>query len=89
MNNTEIYSSSFRLSKEFSHPKSDKMAAVTIKLDIDYRSKTFSITPINGTDKFEFRVGSHESAMWKAIAELIKEACEFGDKELNPMGDPF
>lgn len=91
---TEIKSAEFRLSKQFMYTASpDNPQRASVKLTIDYLDKTFSVIPDNGLKDFEFRVGSHKSEMWKAVADLIYEAIEFGEKEVTKLettkADPF
>lgn len=55
---------------------------VTVKLEIDYVMKNFSITPANGTDNFKFIKSSQHYQMWLAVLSCISEAIEFANQEL-------
>jgi len=73
----------FLFSKYYEHPTANpKQQLCSVRLEINYKSKSFSVVPDNGLHHFEFRVGSHQSDMWKKVAELIIAATEFGEKEI-------
>lgn len=55
----------------------------TVKLDIDYRSKTFSITPPYGADKFKFCQTSKDYKKWIAVLNCIQKAIEFANEEIG------
>lgn len=63
----------------------DKTQSVTVDLIINYHNKTFSITPNNQVaGKFTFCQGGFKSVnMWNSILEVMKEANQFANKELE------
>ncbi len=56
---------------------------VTIKLVIDYRDKTFSITPPYGKDQFKFSQTSKDYKKWIAVLNCIQKAIEFANEEIG------
>lgn len=52
-----------------------------VRLSIDYRSGTYSITPENCRKSFEFKGRNIE--LQKAVAAGIIEAIELAEKEIN------
>jgi hypothetical protein len=56
---------------------------VTVKLEIDYKSKVFSITPSYNGDKFKFSQTSKDYKKWIAVLDCIREAIDFGNQELG------
>jgi hypothetical protein len=56
---------------------------VTVKLEIDYRSKTFSIAPPYGSDNFKFLKTSKNYKMWLAVLNCIQKAIEFANMEIG------
>jgi hypothetical protein len=62
-----------------------KEQAVAVRLSIDYKSQTFSITPERASnDKFAFIAGDkNTSVMWYAVAEAIIKANKFAREELD------
>ena len=63
----------------------EKTQSVTVDLIINYNNKTFSITPNNQVaGKFAFcQGGSNAVIMWNSILEVMKEANQFANKELE------
>jgi|SRR5688572_3758084 len=55
----------------------------TVKLEIDYKSKTFSITPPYGKDSFTFKQTSKDYQKWLAILACIEDAIEFANYEIG------
>ena len=72
----------------FSNPYTDKKGieqqAIVI-LEIDYRTKQYSIKPYCGTinEGFRFEQCSHKWQLWKAILKSINEAIDFANEELR------
>jgi hypothetical protein len=62
-----------------------KYQQATVVLEIDYKAKTYSITPSCGSvnDGFKFIQTSHKWAMWKAILKSIDDAIDFANGELG------
>ncbi len=61
-----------------------------VLLDVNYQAKTFSISPQNPTDNFEFlgnRSGDYKK--WKAVVKAIDAAIDFGVKEVEPKSYPL
>ena len=65
--------------------KNGNMQDATVVLVIDYRQKTYDITPYCGTvnDGFKFVQTSHKWKMWKALTKSIDEAIDFANNELG------
>jgi hypothetical protein len=63
----------------------DQTQSVTVDLIINYNNKTFSITPNNQVaGKFTFcQGGSNSVNMWNCILDVMKEATNFAQKELE------
>jgi hypothetical protein len=63
----------------------DQTQSVTVDLIINYHNKNFSVTPNNQVaGKFTFCQGGANSAiMWNTILEVIKQATNFAQKELE------
>jgi len=61
---------------------------VTVKLVIDYQSKTFSITPPYGADSFKFCQTSKDYKMWLAVITGIVKAIEFANMEIGVTPRP-
>lgn len=61
---------------------------VTVKLEIDYRSKTFSITPPYGADSFKFCKTSKDYKMWQAVLVAINKAIDFANMEIGVTPRP-
>lgn len=65
--------------------KDGSIRDATVVLDIDYRQKTFNITPYCGAinDGFKFIQSSHRWKMWKALTKSIDEAIDFANTMLG------
>jgi hypothetical protein len=63
----------------------EKEQKVTVDLIINYHNKTFSITPDNQVaGKFTFcQGGSNSVNMWNCVLDVMKEANQFANKELE------
>lgn len=72
-------------SKEIYIDQENREQNATVKLEIDYRSKQYSITPYCGTinEGFKFEKSSHKWKMWKAINKAIDKAIDFANSELG------
>lgn len=58
--------------------------AVCISLTINYRTRSYSITPNTSCSReFSFIETSHKWQMWKAIIKTIDEAIDFANKEIE------
>ena len=77
---TSIYTFSVEYSKHAADAVGQK---ATVRLEINYRSKEFAITPNNGQKHFGFIDASHNSNMWKATVKAIENAIDFANKELH------
>jgi hypothetical protein len=64
---------------------SAKWQKATVILEVNYKTKTFSIIPFCGTHDFQFRESSYKSMMWKAIIKSIDEAIDFANNELDTL----
>lgn len=61
-----------------------KVARVSnVGLKINYFTKTFDITPGDGSSSFKFSNNSHQANMWKAVVKSIDQAIDFAQKELS------
>lgn len=61
------------------------MQDATVVLDINYRRKTYDITPYCGTvnNGFMFVQTSHKWKMWKALTQSINDAIDYANNELG------
>ena len=73
----------------FKNPYVDgnKEQQATVILEIDYRSKTYSIRPYCGTinSGFMFEKSSHKNQMWKALLRSIGDAIDFANEEIKEV----
>lgn len=62
-----------------------KQQYATVKLEIDYRTKHYNVTPYCGTinEGFKFEKTSHKWKMWKALLVAIDKAIDFANTELG------
>lgn len=57
---------------------------VSVRLEVNYHDKTFSIYPGNGQEEFMFECSyGVDPDYWAMIVSLIKDAIELGKKELD------
>jgi len=63
--------------------RADNGQEVKIMLSINYSEYTYSIKPVDGdNDDFVFINGAKNSYKWLTIINLIKEAIQYGNKEI-------
>lgn len=74
--------SEYTFDAEYTHQNNGAKQNVTVKLEIDYRSKTYTIKPSNGQNNFSFIDASHNWKMWKSVLEAINNAIDFANTEL-------
>ncbi len=72
----------FLFTEKYDHTNFTKQDA-TVRLEVDYRSKTFSIFPYTGEKSFSFIQTSHNYKMWNAILKAIESAIEFANYEVG------
>jgi hypothetical protein len=79
----KIYSQ-YLFYEDFKNAKGEE-ETVTVRLSIDHKNQTFSITPeIASNDKFAFIAGNkNTSLMWYALNGAICKANTFARKELG------
>jgi hypothetical protein len=77
--------STYHFSEPYIHWSKEPMPIqeATVKLEINYSDKSYSITPSCGTKDFEFRQCSHKKDMWIAILTAIRNAIEYAEKEIS------
>ncbi len=74
--------SKFFFKKEFEN-ENGKVELAVVCLDINYRNKTYDITPRSShTKEFKFMQTSCRWKMWKAVLDCISHAISFANKEL-------
>lgn len=63
----------------------EKGQQATVVLEINYRSKNFSVKPYCGTIQsgFTFEKSSHKYKMWKALLIAIEQAIDFANTEIG------
>lgn len=64
------------------YEQSGKQQQASVRLEIDYRNKQYSVLPCNGNTMFEFRKNSHMVNMWRAVLKSINEAIDFAEQEI-------
>lgn len=77
---TEQITGIFHFSEVFKTYPQDE---ATVKLVIDYKGKTFSITPPWGKEEFKFSQTSRDYKKWIAVLNCIQKAIEFANEEIG------
>ena len=78
-------SEKYEINKVYEDGNNNKKA-VKIILDIDNKSKQYSIYPVNGKE-FQFIKNSVEWRKWLAITNAIKQAIEYANKIIDKEED--
>jgi hypothetical protein len=60
----------------------EKESAVNIKVSINYKNKTYDISPPH-MKTFTFNDGTKNGAKWKTIAQCIIKAVDFAEEQLK------
>lgn len=78
----EQIKATFHFSEKYQHTNYSQQEA-TVKLEVDYKEKHFSVTPPYNGDKFQFKQTSRDYKKWTAVLSCIKKAIEFGNMEIG------